>query len=507
MRKNIFYSSLLITFGITVGVFLVAQFSTGAIEKVQAKESKAIGATVAPVQTEGLIKQLNDTYVNVSESATESVVSISVETEVENNMMRRFRQFYPFFEDFDEEEDGEDDKIIREGGGSGVIISADGYIVTNNHVVDDAIEDGITVTLSDRTKHSAVVVGTDPLTDLAVIKIEKNNLKPAHFEKPDNIKIGQMVLAVGSPLGLNSTVTAGIISATGRGQLGLYRKEGYEYSVENFIQTDAAINPGNSGGGLFNLNGSLVGINTAIASETGRYIGYGFAIPIDIASSVISDLIEDGKVNRGYIGVQIQSVDPTDAKALGLDEVRGVKVAGVLPGKAGDLAGLESGDIILALDGKKLYSSNELQSQIVLRRAGDDVELTIWRDEQEIKKTVTLQSRDDEEKEEEEEVVEIKPVDFNDLGFEVKDLTSDQKEEAEIDNGVIIVNVKRYSHAAKRGFIEGGIITKADRKKVNSAEELVEIIESKNPGDAIMIHMEYRGSNRLLSIEIPANEG
>lgn len=505
MRKNIIYSSMLIAFGITIGVFLIANTSTEKIENVFAQSNKEFGAKTAPVQTTGLVKQLNDAYVNVSESVLESVVSITVESEVDDQMVRQFREFYPFFRDDREQE--EDDKILRQGSGSGVIISSDGYIVTNNHVVDDATENGITITLSDKTNHQAEIVGLDPLTDLAVLKIKKDGLKPAHFENPENLKIGQMVLAVGSPLGLNSTVTAGIVSALGRGQLRLYREEGREYSVEHFIQTDAAINPGNSGGGLFNLNGSLVGINTAIASETGRYIGYGFAIPVDIAKSVIADLIEDGKVNRGYIGVQIQSVDPTDAKAVGLDEVRGIKVAGVLEGKAGDKAGIQEGDIILEVDGKKLYTSNELQSEIVLRRAGDEVKLTIWRDEKEIIKTVTLLPRDEEEIVENEEPEIIKPVDFNDLGFEIQDLTKSQMEDAEVENGVLITNVKRYSSAEKRGFIEGGIIHKADRKKVSSAEELVEIIESKNPGDAIMIHMIYRGSNRLLSIEIPSNEG
>ena len=507
MRKNIIYSSMLITFGITIGIFLVANLSTDSIEKAYAQENSSIGASSAPVQTEGLVRQLNDAYVNVSESATESVVSITVATEVESRMMQRFRDFYPFFRDYEQNEEDEDDKIIREGSGSGVIISKDGYIVTNNHVIDEAIEGGITITLSDKSTHKADLVGTDPLTDLAVLKIEKDDLQPAHFENPENIKIGQMVLAVGSPLGLNSTVTAGIISALGRGQLRLYRDEGASYAVENFIQTDAAINPGNSGGGLFNLNGSLVGINTAIASETGRYIGYGFAIPIDIAKAVISDLIDDGKVNRGYIGVGIESVDPTHANAVNLEEVRGVLVNRVLPGAAADKADIQVGDIILELDGKKLYTSNELQSEIVLHRAGDEVELTIWRDEKEISRTVILQPRDDDPIEVAEEPIEIKPVDFNDLGFEIQDLTNDQKKEAEIKDGVIITDVKRYSRAAKRGFIKGGIITKADRKKVTSADELVRIIESKEPGDAIMIHMEYRGSNRLLSIEIPSNEG
>jgi len=221
-----------------------------------------------------------------------------------------FQRFPSFFGFGDEDQGQGKEKRKAQGFGSGVIISSNGYIVTNNHVVENAVKDGIKVTLNDKTEHDAKLIGTDPATDLAVIKIDANGLTPAYLGNIDNVKIGDFVIAVGNPLGLTSTVTSGIISAIGRGPLGIKNNE---YSIENYIQTDAAINPGNSGGGLFDLSGSLVGINTAIATQTGGFMGYGFAIPIDIVKRVAQDLIDNGKVNRPWLGVLISNVDEITA--------------------------------------------------------------------------------------------------------------------------------------------------------------------------------------------------
>lgn len=508
MRKSILISSMLITLGISIGVMLVAQFDSESIEAAFAQERKVIGAEAPPVKKSQIIKQLNDTYVDVSKSVLPSVVSISVESTVEVDP--RMERFFEFF--YDGPRGNEEEFRRRKGAGSGVIISSDGYIVTNNHVVDGAVEDGIEVMLQDNKSYTAEIIGTDPLTDLAVLKIEAENLKPAHFENTENIKIGQLVIAVGSPLGLNQTVTSGIISALGRGKLGLNRRgENGSYAVENFIQTDAAINPGNSGGGLFNLNGSLVGINTAIASETGSYIGYGFAIPIDLVKSVVEDLIDDGNVNRGYIGVMINSVeDEKTADYLKLDEVRGVLIVNVLDGSAGEEAGLQVEDVILALEGKKLYTSNELQSEVAKHRAGDEITLTISRDGEIMKKKVTLRANEDLDKQLSAVAGETQsnnPQSFEELGFKIKPLSNEMKKEIDIENGVVITEIDRYSIAEERGLITGGVIHKVDKKEIESTDQLKEIINSKKPGDVIGIQMIYRDVNTFVALPIPEKEG
>ena len=508
MKKNVLTSSVLITLGIAIGILLVSEYSPNSINKVFPLESKKIGATNAPTTPEPLIQTLNDAFVNVSEAAKKSVVHISVEGSMESQQREipeEMQEFFRFFGNPNQDDSGE--RRVY-GSGSGVIISSDGYVVTNNHVIENAINGGIKVRTSDKKEYTAEVIGTDPLTDLAVLKIDENGLTPAHFSNPDDLKIGQIVLAVGSPLGLQSTVTQGIVSATGRGRLGLFNGEGRSYSVEHFIQTDAAINPGNSGGGLFDINGSLVGINTAIASRTGGFIGYGFAIPMDLAKSVMEDLIEDGKVNRGYIGVQISSVeDPTYAKSLGLEEVRGVLIERIMEGSAAEEAGLEELDVILEIEGEKLYTSNQLQSEVSQKRAGDFVSLKIWREDKTLDVKVKLKPRDDEDlaslevEEEEEEKEDL--FDFENLGFEVASLNDEVQESMDIDYGVIITQVERYSEAQKRGLFVGGVILKADREKVNSPKDLARIFANKSPGDGILLQVQYENGNRIVALEIP----
>lgn len=510
MRKNILVSSLLITLGITIGVLLVSKFDSDSLEYLQAQENPEIGAETSQVSQSQFIDQLNNAYTNVSEAVLPSVVSISVEASVEIDP--RMERFFEYFYDGPR---GENEEFRRsKGAGSGVIITSDGYIVTNNHVVDRAIEDGIEVMLSDKKSYKAEVVGVDPLTDLAVLKIDAEGLTPAHFEVSDNIKIGQPVVAVGSPLGLNQTVTSGIISALGRGKLGLNRRgEQASYAVENFIQTDAAINPGNSGGGLFNLNGSLVGINTAIASETGSYIGYGFAIPIDLVKSVVEDLIDNGDVNRGYIGVRINSVeDEQTANYLKLDDVGGVLIVEVIPGSAGEKAGLQSEDVILEVDGKDVLTSGELQSEVAKRRAGDEITLTVSRDGTIIKKKIILKANEDLDQElaataGDDSPLSDKPLSFDELGFKVKPLDDQMKQELDIDDGVVITEIEKYSVAAERGLLVGGIIHKADKKQIKTTGELREIIESKKEGDVIGIQMIYRSVNTFVALTVPQKEG
>jgi serine protease Do len=454
-RRTVITAVALIGIGVVMGVALMTSLSNNAIESLFAAGAD-IGAKNAPIAMSESVRQMNDAFVNVSDAVAKTVVNISVKTEPK----RSERQSDPFFRFFGP--DGQD-RPEAEGTGSGVFITADGYIVTNNHVVEEAKEGGITVQTLDGHEYKAKLVGRDPLTDVAVIKVEGGPFPAAHFGDRKDIKIGQWVVAVGSPLGLKSTITAGIISATGRG-IGIIGTddntgERNRYAIESFLQTDAAINPGNSGGGLFNLSGSLVGINTAIASRFGVNAGYGFAIPIDMVKSVALDLMDDGKIHRGYIGVEISSVDESAAKAAGLNKVTGVMVNRVVKDGAARAAGVEVGDIILEVDGRPVRSSNELQNEIVLRRAGDRVALKLWRDGKEITKNVTLKSLDGDD-----DIAEGRAggtldvssdgekVRFKGLGFTAGPLTEKARRDLETDEGVLVTDVDQRGALARRGM-------------------------------------------------------
>ncbi|MBE7178890.1 MAG: Do family serine endopeptidase, partial [Mucilaginibacter polytrichastri] len=293
--------------------------------------------------------------------------------------------------------------------GSGVIISPDGYIVTNNHVVKDA--DKIEVTTNDKRTLQAKVIGTDPNTDLALIKVSSAGSLPiVKLGNSDDVRVGEWVLAVGNPFNLNSTVTAGIVSAKGRG-LGIIGSGDNDQEqnpfqqqapnvpalnkgIESFIQTDAAINPGNSGGALVNTKGELVGINTAIASHTGSYEGYGFAIPINLAKKVLDDIEKYGKVQRGYVGVSFQELNPDAAEAFGVKETNGLYVNDVVKGGGAEAAGIRKGDIIKKVDGNNIYESSDLQEKVARLKPGDKVKLSVLREGQEKTFNVTLKPED-----------------------------------------------------------------------------------------------------------------
>jgi len=270
--------------------------------------------------------------------------------------------------------------------GSGVIISADGYILTNHHVIEDALDDGISVTLHNRKTYRASVIGSDPSTDIAMIKIDAANLQPMTIGNSDRLHVGDWVMAIGNPFRLRSTVTAGIVSALGRD----VQVIDHPYRIESFIQTDAAINRGNSGGALVNTSGELIGINTAIAAERGNYQGYGFAVPSNLALKVGRDLMEFGSVQRGLLGVTIQSVDSRLAEREGLNRVSGVLITNVARESAAAEGGVKESDIILKVNQKQVHQTNELQVEVALYRPGEELTLTLWRDGGEVKKSVRL---------------------------------------------------------------------------------------------------------------------
>ncbi len=516
-RKPALIAASLVGIGVIAGVILVTAFSNNSLSNIFAANLSEIGAKKAPIQIGENVKMLNDAFVAASKAVSETVVSINVVTE-KKAPKGQLQQFFRFFGDprnqgqDGEEEDGEDMGIERgAGSGSGVIITQDGFIVTNNHVVEDAKSDGIRVILSDKREYKAKLVGRDPLTDLAVIKVDANSLPVAYLGSTDEIQVGEWVIAVGNPLGLRSTVTQGIISAVGRGMLGLSKDPS---AVENFIQTDAAINPGNSGGGLFTLSGSLIGINSAIATRTGYYQGYGFAIPVDIVRSVALDLINSGKVNRAYLGVSIKTVDEKDSKGLGLSKPEGVLVQDVLANSPAKKAGIESGDVLLELDGTALNSSNQLQSLVVLRKPGEKVNLKIFRDGKTLNKTVVLQPKEGGEVSSNDvgskgdapdhsSSESNQPVNLEQLGFSVAPLTEEAKKESDVSNGVLVTKVANYGEARSQGLQSSAIIVSADRKPVTSTQQLKKLIESKKPGEVVLLKVKNKDRSQVVPLEIP----
>ena len=362
---------------------------------------------------------------------------------------------------------------LSRSSGSGVIVSADGYIVTNNHVIENAKE--INITLNDNRQYDARVIGTDPTTDLALVKVTETELPFLTFGNSDSLQIGEWVMAVGNPLGLQSTVTAGIVSAKGR-DLNLISDQ---YRIEAFIQTDAAVNPGNSGGALINTNGELIGINTAIVTLSGKYEGYSFAIPGILAQKVISDLREYGAVQRGLLGVQIRNVDMglaqdlnfrrvTDlAENLGLENAEGVFVYGVNPKSGAEEAGLVSGDVIVAVNGIKTPTISVLQDQIGRMRPGDLVEVEYVHDQKKVKSKILLKNMNA-------LVVNNTLVEssiFDEMGITVKDLSDSEKKRLGKD-GIRVTEIEAGSPISRANMQKEYVITGVNGAKVSNAEEL-----------------------------------
>ena len=355
----------------------------------------------------------------------------------------------------------------RVGAGSGVIISTDGYIITNNHVIDGA--DELEVTLNDNRKFEAKVIGADPTTDIALLKIEADDLPTIPFGDSEKLKVGEWVLAVGNPFNLTSTVTAGIVSAKSRGNIGA---GGDRSKIESFIQTDAAVNPGNSGGALVNTKGELVGINTAIYSETGSYAGYSFAVPISIAGKVVNDLKEFGTVQRAVLGVLIQDPQyaPDEDKAK-VKALEGAYVGGFAERSTAKEAGVEQGDVITAVNGVKVKSASALQEQISKYRPGDKVELTIDRNGSTKKYTVELRNAQGSTK-------VVKSGDGTEImGGAFKALSNEQKRKLGVSYGIEVTGVtngKLQSAGIKKGFI----IMIVNNQKISAPEDFEKIVDS-----------------------------
>lgn len=368
--------------------------------------------------------------------------------------------------------------------GSGVILSSDGYIVTNNHVVDRA--DKVTVTLNDNKKYDAKVIGTDPATDMAVLKIEETGLSEIVIGNSDDVKVGEWVVAVGNPFNLTSTVTAGIVSAKSR-SINIMRQNANRniFPIESFIQTDAAVNPGNSGGALVNTMGELIGINTAIASMTGSYTGYSFAVPVNIMKKVTSDIIRYGVVQRGFIGVSIQEMSQELADKLDINNAEGVYVNGLSEKGAAKQAGLKVGDIILKVDETKVSTVPELQEQIGRHKPGDKVTVGVSRNGKYKSLVVMLRNSDGNTK----AVSKPQEIISNYMGATFKKPSQKELLSLGIKNGIKVDNMSS-GKLKKIGVEKGFIITKADKKVIKTSKELQTILEN-NQGEGVLIEGYY----------------
>lgn len=415
-------------------------------------------------------------FVQVAELVTPTVVHIITEIQPQQQEGSRDLPPFDFFRDFGFRFDMP--MIPRSGSGSGVIISDDGYIVTNNHVIDGATK--IRVILNDKREYIADLLGKDPNTDLALLRINEKNLPFAIVGNSDDVKVGQWVLAVGNPFNLTSTVTAGIVSAKGRG-LNLLRdprNPETQYAIEAFIQTDAAVNPGNSGGALVSADGKLIGINTAIASQTGQYAGYAFAIPVNLMRKVVEDLRKYGAVQRGFLGVQIQDVTNELADREGLRDVKGVFIAKVNENSAAETAGLKEKDVIIAVDGEAVNSSNQLQEKIGLRSPGDKVKIKVIRNGSIKEFDVVLKN-----KEGKTEIIKAEKIESNKiLDAEFETISREERLNNRISNGVRVKKVGDKSILKKAGVPNGFIVTHIDKKPVSTLMDVKLALEGKKGG-------------------------
>ncbi|MGD1045796.1 MAG: trypsin-like peptidase domain-containing protein [Bacteroidota bacterium] len=508
--KSVLAAVFLISLGIIFGVVLVSSFK--GVDFSFAGDDVKLGAQQAPIKPNSTLQALNEAFHNVGKTVTPSVVYVQVEMggESESDSQEDPGQFFHRFfgPDFKFEMPKRGPEV---GSGSGVIITANGYILTNNHVVANTKKNGIKVQLSDTREFKAKLIGTDKYTDLAVIKIDADNLPVAALGNSDDVEVGHIVFAIGAPLGLKSTMTQGIVSALGR-NIGINQQDGY--GIENFIQTDAAVNPGNSGGPLVNINGEVVGINSAIATTNARYQGYSFAIPLNLAKRVATDIIRYGKFRRGFLGVQIKDVDAVYAKAAGLEKTKGVWVESVTKDAAGDKAGIEDGDIILSIDAKEVNTVQALQTAIASKHPGETVALQIWRNRKEIAKKVTLGSRDEkdetvaentsEKDETDSEVSAEKAIDVKEIGVTVKAMDSKTKKRYEVEKGVLVSDIEDLGAAQERGLRKGDVVTDIGDQKISTPEQFEKSIRKMRPGDAVMLRVKGEDKKmRFVPIEMP----
>jgi len=497
-KTGLFILSAMIGSAITIGAFQFIDSKNGKTIKIEHVSGTPVVGAAYTFDKEGELVPLE--FTDVAKKVMPAVVHIK-STQVQNVRNYRYRElpdpFREFFDDdlfryffgpnfrFEAPQPQERGPQVRVGSGSGVIINQDGYIVTNNHVIDNA--DEIEVTLNDNRVYKAKVIGTDASTDLALIQIKEKGLPTIPIVNSDEVEVGEWVLAVGNPFNLNSTVTAGIISAKARNIHLLQSRN----AIESFIQTDAAINPGNSGGALVDLQGGLVGINTAIASPTGAYAGYGFAVPSNIVTKVVEDLLKYGMVQRGYLGLMIRDVDGNLAREKDLAVTEGVYVDSITENSAAGEAGVKVGDVITEVNDVKVKTSGNLLEIIGRHRPGDRVALKIDRKGKEMEFLVTLRNEEGKTKMYERGTKEILDV----LGVELEEIDKKTARELNIEGGLRITKLFAGKMKRHTDVRVGFIITKVDGKTVKTIDEFVKMLENKKGGVMLEgVYEDYPGT-------------
>ncbi|APG58962.1 S1C family serine protease [Christiangramia salexigens] len=429
-----------------------------------AQNGKAQQQSFIPVNNSNSVYGTNADFTEAAEKTVHAVVHVKNVAVFKGP--RNIWEYYQY---------GNNGGRALQGAGSGVIITPDGYIVTNNHVIEGASE--IEVTLNNNKTYKAEVIGSDPQTDIALIKVDAEDLDYIPFGDSDNAQLGEWVLAVGNPFNLKSTVTAGIISAKARDL------NARDNSPQSFIQTDAAINPGNSGGALVNINGELIGINTAISSPSGSYIGYAFAVPSNIARKIVEDIMEYGDVQKGILGIRGGSITPEAVKEYGLSTSQGVYIGMVRPGSGAEKAGLEQGDIIRQIDNIKIKKFSDLSGYIGSKRPGDEVLVKILRDgnEKELKVMLT----------------KLESYRIPAIGVEVSNATSEELKLLNANNGVKINQI--LSENLPEAELVGAIITEINNKKIYNIQDVEEVILSRRSSDPIVItYLDTKGEKQRM---------
>lgn len=484
--------------GLTIAVFLLIGFNhEDSTRSFQKQEQLQVHNALYTVKENGEYVPLD--FTGVSKEVMNSVVHIRSVRKVQREMNPFYNNhhnpfgdmfgddFFRFFQGTPEpqgQQRGQSEPKVQMGTGSGVIISSNGYIVTNNHVVDKA--DEIEVTLHNNETYKAKVIGTDPSTDIALLQIREDNLQGISIGNSDLAEVGEWVMAIGNPFNLNSTVTAGIISAKGR-NINIINDHS---AIESFIQTDAAINPGNSGGALVNLNGELIGINTAIASPTGVYAGYGFAIPANIVNKVVEDLLKYGMVQRAYLGIMIRNIDSKLVKDKKLKRSEGTYVDSLMENSAAAEAGILAGDVIIGINDSPVLKSSDLLEQVGRHRPGDEVAITVDRHGKEMTFQAKLADQKGERRLVSKEQMDIIDV----LGATLEELDGNTAKKLGIEGGVRVKEISNGLLKNQTGISEGFIITGINHEKVTTVNDIRKLLKQEKGGVLIQgIYENYPG--------------
>lgn len=493
---------IVLALGFFSGILLAPNLGFVPATEINTEESKTTGKDEGNQQAQDLMTQMCVAFEEAAAKVSPSVVPIFAEQVVQIQS----RYGYPddalrdfFGEDFLRRFFGKPEEEMKRrvrSMGSGVIVTKDGYILTNNHVVDRA--EKLLVTIGEKKTYEAKVIGTDSQTDIAVIKVEANELSAATLGNSDKVRVGQWVIAVGNPFQLLHTVTAGIISAKGRSSVGLA-------AYEDFIQTDASINPGNSGGALADLNGHVIGINTAITSPSGGSIGIGFTVPINMAKQVMEELISKGRVIRGYIGITSQDISENLATALKLKGIDGVLVVDVVQNGPADRGGIERGDVIIEFNEKKIEDQIQLRNIVAQTKPQTSAKVILLRNAQKIETTVNLVERPRPEAEQAPQIEQPEEPTSQKFGLTIQTLTPDISRQLGYEHqyGVVVINVTSGSAAAEAGLQRRDLIKEINRKGIQTVQDFANEIRSHKSGDVVALLVRRGQAIFYLAMKIP----